>query len=376
MRNKRLDILRCVAILFVIFQHGQILEFFDRVGWIGVDLFFVLSGFLISGLLFGEYQRNGSIQVKRFYLRRGFKIYPAFYVLLAFTAAIQFTFLRLSPVSAYLHEALFVQNYLSGLYAHTWSLAVEEHFYIFLPLFLLALVQFSTNKDDPFRMIPAAFIFIAVLCQVFRAMSAFSHPPDYNSAYYASHNRIDSLFFGVLIGYFYHFRPELLERLMRNLWVRCAIAAGSVIFLSCAYWFDRKTWFFGAIGYVLIYLGCGGILLLSLFVQNVLPEALAATLRPIGTAFARVGMYSYSIYLWHGAVRVYLLERARTVLHLSLGPVEKFMLFLVESLVVGIVMSILIEYPVLRIRDRLFPSPAVVQSHPAQAIHSPISSVA
>lgn len=195
MRNKRLDILRCVAILFVIFQHGQILEFFDRVGWIGVDLFFVLSGFLISGLLFGEYQRNGSIQVKRFYLRRGFKIYPAFYVLLAFTAAIQFTFLRLSPVSAYLHEALFVQNYLSGLYAHTWSLAVEEHFYIFLPLFLLALVQFSTNKDDPFRMIPAAFIFIAVLCQVFRAMSAFSHPPDYNSAYYASHNRIDSLFF-------------------------------------------------------------------------------------------------------------------------------------------------------------------------------------
>ena len=90
MRNKRLDVLRCVAILFVIFQHGNILEFFNRAGWIGVDLFFVLSGFLISGLLFGEYQRRGSIQLKRFYIRRGFKIYPAFYVFLAVTALIQY----------------------------------------------------------------------------------------------------------------------------------------------------------------------------------------------------------------------------------------------------------------------------------------------
>jgi peptidoglycan/LPS O-acetylase OafA/YrhL len=358
MRNKRLDVLRCVAILFVIFGHGHVLDFFDRAGWIGVDLFFVLSGFLISGLLFGEYRRNGSIQLKRFYTRRGFKIYPAFYVFLAGTALIQYTFLHLSPISNYVHEALFVQNYLGGLYGHTWSLAVEEHFYILLPLFLLALVRYSSNRADPFRMIPAAFLLVAILCQISRAIAAFSNPPHYNQVYYLSHNRIDALFFGVLIGYFYHFRLESLERLMRGTWPRLLIAVFSVGFLSCAYWIGRETWFFGAIGYVVIYLGCGGILLLSLFVHDVLPKVLAAAFRPVGTAFARIGMYSYSIYLWHGPVGSYLVGRVRTVLHLPLGPYEMFTVYLVESLVVGIAMSVLIEYPVLHIRNRFFPSPA------------------
>lgn len=373
MRNKRLDVLRCFAILFVIFQHGQILDFFNRAGWIGVDLFFVLSGFLISGLLFGEYKRNGAIGVKRFYIRRGFKIYPAFYVFLASTLVIQYFFLRrLSPTSSFVHEAFFVQNYLGGIYGHTWSLAVEEHFYIFLPILLLVLLKFSSNRSDPFRMIPAVFLGVAVLCQLSRAISAFSNPPDFNAVYYDSHNRIDALFFGVLIGYLYHFRLETLERLVRPVWTRWLIAISSTAFLSCAYWYDRQTWFFGAIGYVLIYLGCGGVLLLSLFVHNVLPKTLATALRPIGTAFARVGMYSYSIYLWHGAVGAYLVGRARTVLHLSLNPPEKFVLFLAESLVVGIAMSALIEYPVLHIRNRLFPSPAEGKVRPSAIAPDPV----
>jgi peptidoglycan/LPS O-acetylase OafA/YrhL len=358
MRNKRLDILRCIAILLVIFEHGHIFEWTDRAGWIGVDLFFVLSGFLISGLLFREYQRTGSIRLKRFFVRRGFKIYPAFYVYLAFIAFVQHTFLRMSPLATYVHEIFFVQNYLGGIFGHTWSLAVEEHFYIFLPLFLLLLVKSAPSRADPFRWIPWAFLSVAVLCQVSRAISAFVGPPNYNRIYYATHNRIDSLFFGVLIGYFYHFRLEILDRLMRPVWTRVLMAVFSVAFLSSAYWFDRETWFFGAIGYVLIYLGCGGLLLLSLFVHNVLPKPLTAVFRPVGTSFARVGMYSYSIYLWHGPVGAYLVGRARTVLHLSLGPYQKFALFFVESLVVGIAMSVLIEYPILHIRNRLFPSAA------------------
>jgi peptidoglycan/LPS O-acetylase OafA/YrhL len=256
-----------------------------------------------------------------------------------------------------LHEAFFVQNYWGGIYGHTWSLAVEEHFYIFLPLFLLVLARFSSNPADPFRPIPATFLSVAVLCQISRAISAFSGPPNFHRVYYASHNRIDALFFGVLIGYFYHFRLETLERLMGSKWTQLLLAVSSVGFLSCAYWFDRETWFFGAIGYVLIYLGCGGVLLLILFVRDVLPKALASVMGPIGTAFARVGVYSYSIYLWHGPVGAYLVGRARTVLHLSLGPYEKFTLFLIESLVIGIAMSLLIEYPALHIRNRLFPAP-------------------
>jgi peptidoglycan/LPS O-acetylase OafA/YrhL len=233
-------------------------------------------------------------------------------------------------------------------------------------LFLLLLLWSSSDKADPFRRIPTAFLVVAVFCQISRAISAFSVPPNFNRVYYASHNRIDALFFGVLIGYAYHFRREVLERLVQPWWSRVLIGVLSLMFLSVAYWFDRETWFFGAIGYVLIYLACGGILLLSLFVRDVLPKAVQTLVRLLGTALAKVGTYSYSIYLWHGAVGAYLLGRARTLLHLSLTHGEQASLFLVESLIVGIAMSVLIEYPVLHLRDKLFPAPNnVVSSLPS-----------
>ena len=143
MRNKRLDILRCFAVVTVVLHHGAVSSFFTRVGWIGVDLFFVLSGFLISGLLFGEWQRQRSIDFKRFVIRRGLKLYPAFYAYLLLTAATSyFWFHSLSTPSRYLHEIFFVQNYEPGIWDHTWSLAVEEHFYIILPIFLWMLLLF------------------------------------------------------------------------------------------------------------------------------------------------------------------------------------------------------------------------------------------
>src|SRR4051794_12340346 len=101
LKNNRLpslDILRCVAVLSVIGAHSypMTIEFYDpvsvavssvvhAVGSWGVDLFFILCGFLVSGLLFSEFHRERSMDVKRFYIRRGFKIYPSFYVFLLFS---------------------------------------------------------------------------------------------------------------------------------------------------------------------------------------------------------------------------------------------------------------------------------------------------
>src|ERR1035441_4294981 len=89
-RNTNLDALRGIAILMVLGRHaGLAVDYLHatnpftfytmRIGWAGVDLFFVLSGFLISGLLFADYSQWGRIHLKRFYIRRGFKIWPAFY---------------------------------------------------------------------------------------------------------------------------------------------------------------------------------------------------------------------------------------------------------------------------------------------------------
>src|SRR5262245_50090618 len=92
-RLPQLDILRSFAIFLVLLRHlpevpdglgthwSAAYSISNSVGWIGVDLFFVLSGFLISGLLFREYNLTGKVDLLRFYIRRGYKIYPGFYIL-------------------------------------------------------------------------------------------------------------------------------------------------------------------------------------------------------------------------------------------------------------------------------------------------------
>lgn len=363
MRNKRLDILRCVAVTVVIIHHGDISDFFSRTGWAGVDLFFVLSGFLISGLLFSEYKKRHAISFKRFFIRRGLKIYPAFYIFLLLTGAMGYiVFHSSASLSRYLHDIFFIMNYERGVWDHTWSLGVEEHFYIFLPIFLLVVVRFSSNRQNPFRIMPWATVVIGTACIIFRAISVDVGTPNFLMAYIASHCRMDALFFGVLLGYFYHFRPELLEDLMRPRMNRLAIALVSAIFLCFAYLphLQNGSRFNSTIGFTFIYLGFGGVLLLSLYVHGILPKRIAWVAERIGTAFAFVGVYSYSIYLWHGPAGAWFPGLVRRVTHLPMGKTSAFAAYFAGSLIIGIAMSRLIEYPILHLRDRLFPQPSQV----------------
>jgi peptidoglycan/LPS O-acetylase OafA/YrhL len=379
MRNKRLDILRCIAVLSVMILHGNIWPFFANIGWVGVDLFFVLSGFLISGLLFSEYKTRNSISFKRFFIRRGLKIYPAFYLFLFLTGMLsRIVFRTLPPATYYLHEVFFVQNYWHGVWDHTWTLAVEEHFYVFLPVLLLLLVRFSSNRQDPFRALPWTFVVVAVSCIAFRAASVYLGIPNYHTAYTASHDRMDSLFFGALLGYFYHFRPHILSNLLRSTRNRIFIAVCSTGLLSTIIFLPRDDRFFSAFGFTCLYLGFGGVLLLSLYVKGILRGKIARCLEIVGTAAAYVGMYSYSIYLWHGPGGAWFPGLARRVLHVSQGQNERFLTYMIGSLAIGITMSKIIEYPILRLRDRLFPARQGIVALPSDAAHlqtSPVSSL-
>jgi peptidoglycan/LPS O-acetylase OafA/YrhL len=153
-RIASLDVLRAIAVLLVLGRHlplpgpdiavlpARTATRWVLFGWVGVDLFFVLSGFLVGGLLFAEYRARGAVRVGRFFVRRAFKIYPAFYVFLAFLI-IWGVFQEFAGVAPWvdvkplswrnlLGETLFLQNYVGQLQGHTWSLAVEEHFYVLL----------------------------------------------------------------------------------------------------------------------------------------------------------------------------------------------------------------------------------------------------
>lgn len=136
-RIQMLDFLRGIAIILVLFRHSSLHNFIlTNIGWIGVDLFFVLSGFLVSGLLFKEYNKYAEIKIKRFLIRRGFKIYPLFYITAIPYLIFQIYYDNFS-LFYLMGDLLFMQNYVSNwayLYPGGWSLAVEVHFYLIIAL--------------------------------------------------------------------------------------------------------------------------------------------------------------------------------------------------------------------------------------------------
>ncbi len=148
-RSTGLDVLRFVAVLLVLHLHGsyvlgpipwqsvsitvkELITVLAPHGERGVDIFFVLSGFLVAGLLMHECARTGNVDLRRFFFRRGFKIYPSFWLLVLVTAIQAYLKTGRVPIVSLVTELLFIQNYIPGLWEHTWSLAVEEHFYLIL----------------------------------------------------------------------------------------------------------------------------------------------------------------------------------------------------------------------------------------------------
>jgi len=381
MRIKRLDILRSVAVLLVLVHHGAFIPNFTKVGWVGVDLFFVLSGFLISGLLYTEFKQLGAFRWGRFLIRRGLKIYPAFYAMILVTFLARRIIGSPNTIGPFLREIFFVQNYKLGVWQHTWSLGVEEHFYVLLPIFFLLLIRFSNNQKDPFVSLPWVFAFVAVSCFLFRAATvyltasaAFSPSMVTNP----THDRIDSLFFGVLLGYFHHFHAATIvsffESTANRIYTGLLVAAA----LSCCFVFTHENHFLLTFGLTLLYLGFGGLLLMSLQIRDILPLRLRGHMERLGTLSAAIGTYSYSIYLWHIPFQAFAPGVLRRLLHIRFGPVEQFLFYLAGSIVFGILMARAIEFPVLKLRDRLFPqnkaSHNELQSEPQMAATSIVPS--
>src|SRR5258705_4896132 len=150
-RNSSIDVLRGIAIITVVLYHFNTLLPY---GQLGVDLFFVISGLLIGGILLKDYDKG--INFPRFFLQRGFKIWPSYYFFLIAANVIAYLFYRNFSSDQYIplwdlkRYFLFYQNY-SGLPFHrtfdgVWSLCVEEHFYIMLPVFLIVLKKMNANK--------------------------------------------------------------------------------------------------------------------------------------------------------------------------------------------------------------------------------------
>jgi peptidoglycan/LPS O-acetylase OafA/YrhL len=351
-RNTNLDALRAIAILMVLGRHaGMAISIlhasnpftrcFERIGWAGVDLFFVISGYLISGLLFSDYRKRGSIGLTRFYIRRGLKIWPSLYALIAAGLFIELLPGHHFSTKGLWSELFFMQDYFPSIWGLTWSLAVEEHFYLTLPLLLIFLIR--RNPEKPFAALPWVFAAIAVFSLVCRFVVGWSQDGivDPWSCLFPTHLRMDGLMFGVLLRYFKEYRPTLFQWMVSwgSGW---AVIAAALVLLSVFPDESRQmhTW-----GFTVLYIAAGFLVVKAVAIGGPKP------VRVISSLLARIGIYSYSIYLWQMFFVWFILPHFHIASHMW-----NYWASIAGPILFGIVMAKIIEVPVLHFRDRLFPS--------------------
>lgn len=255
-----------------------------------------------------------------------------------------------SPVagSAVAAEFLFVQNYFEGLWTHTWSLAVEEHFYLILPTLLLVLWKRDPSSKNPFNKLPTIIAVVAVLTLLARLATSYTGEYASREMSFPTHLRLDSLFFGVLLSYLTHYTKFIVSDVSSRVCVGL-IFVGVACFAPAFIWEKDNTPWLSIYGYTFLYLGSGCLLVGSQIIDR-RPHG------PLLKAFGIMGSHSYSIYLWHGAVLFWGIRLAQTMLHTTFSYPVTVVVYIAGSIAVGMILSLLWEDPVLKLRNRLFPS--------------------
>jgi peptidoglycan/LPS O-acetylase OafA/YrhL len=378
-----LDVLRGAAACLVLVRHvpettivGQsflepAFQWLRSIGWIGVDLFFVLSGLLISTLIYREYDRLGEFRTQRFLVRRSFKIWPTYFAAYGLTALMQWAAAtyrgngeraaRLADDSPW--NLLFLQNYRDkGRWPHSWSIAVEEHFYLGLALivsFWFVLRPSRPEGKTAFSLIPWLWGALAIGIFAVRWQACF---PCYSweRIYYPTHMRIDSLFCGVAMGYVAWYRPQWLDFWTGRVGV--ILGFGALAMLWPTIWPLESDPRCATMGFTLMSL-CFSIMIGGAALHADFGTSGIAPFRWICSGLAWIGVYSYTIYIGHSVLRSIpgvagLWAQTLAVFQRRLGSEATLWLdrigFWAGSIALGVVLSHAVERPFLRLRTRLY----------------------
>lgn len=304
-----LDGIRAIAVIMVLAYHLKLALF--KSGFLGVTVFFVLSGYLITGILISEVEEEGTIDLKNFWLRRIRRLVPAVMsmaVVIIFVSAVVNRIIFTKGCKDFLASVLGFNNWwqifnkvsyfeaagVPSPFTHCWSLAIETQFYLIYPLILLGIYKLVKSRGEGRAKRGLLFVGVTLLLaliSVILMIILFDPQQDASRVYYGTDTRAFSLLFGALLAILWEYRM-----VPRRLSASVNMVLGSVSFAvllvmtiaingSSNFWY-RGGQFFGTILTVLmVYAVSGRKTWLSRFLSN-----------PV---LKWIGDRSYSIYLWH-----------------------------------------------------------------------------
>jgi peptidoglycan/LPS O-acetylase OafA/YrhL len=353
-----LDLVRALAIAFVLARHGHraihgqsstppdILDALLLNGWIGVDLFFVLSGYLISSHLLRRGLGTGHFDIKRYLAMRALRIVPAYFAVIALILLGAFPAYSINPDHLWfriIYHLLFLQDLLpSNINTVFWSLGVEEKFYLFAPV----LVWFTVTRTSLARSCLVILAFF-LLSPLLRAI-AFASTPDsisYNAFFFEFRSpfymTLEPLMAGVAIAVVRHARvlPDS-SRLGAILMAAAFVAL--VAWLSSGEFMAQIDWFDATLQPVLIAIFCGALTLGAVMMGDA-----KVPFEPAVRVTARL---SYSLYLVHYPLVPLALKVAETS---GLSTAGYWIAYLATSLLFACLVHFSVEKPFLILKDRI-----------------------
>ncbi len=356
-----LDLLRAVAIVSVICTHAWIVGgmgygfgWIEEYGWMGVDLFFVLSGYLIGQQVLVRHRRGDVGTLKAFYRRRAYRILPAYLVVVAFYFL--FPGLReqqaIQPLWQFLTFSmnLFVDQRVAHAFSSAWSLCVEEHFYLIFPIAVLVLAPGASAKR-----VTTVLLGLMLAGLAWRGFAwwqsatpsavgawEMNGPRYMELVYYPTYARLDGLLCGIGLAILSVYRRSQWARLQRH---PDAFALLGVATVGFAAWLFRDILTFTAcvLGFPVLSIG-----LAMLVAAATSPGSLLDRIRLPGAAW--IAAISYSIYLCHKAMLKLALDYLPAPLR-HLG-ILTFLCCALVAIAAAAVLHYLVERPFLRLRDR------------------------
>lgn len=361
-----LDTLRAIAIIIVLIYHYKVVVssenlfgFISQLGWTGVDLFFVLSGYLIGNQILSAISNKQDFSLKLFYIRRFLRTLPNYYFVLAlyFLFPVALSGTATAPLRSFLTFTQNLDMRAGETFTHSWSLCIEEQFYLIFPLIALLIAHVKRSIALAWTALIGAILF-AMFMRGFNwyahGEAAITGQPFMQYIYYPSFTRFDELLPGVAIALMKSFHPTAFANILRRgntLLIVGLTCVGVMFYVFHNYAYIEgygRTFQVVTFGYSFLAMSFGILVLAALS-----PNSILHKIRIPGAA--SLALWSYAIYLIHKPL-FQVLKAPLTENGIDINTSIGVAIIMAVSVACGWMLYQFIETPFMNLRARFFPS--------------------